>query len=272
MSEDAGSAPAARSEEFQIRIRDLTKAFGDHRVLKGINLDLERGKINIVIGGSGQGKSVLMKHLMGLLKPDTGHIYVDGRDIVPLSDVQMNDVRLKFGMSFQYSALFDSLTVEENVAFPLVEHSKMGKEEIRIEVKRRLEQLGLMNIEKKSPADLSGGMRKRVGLARALILKPEILLYDEPTTGLDPVATKNVDDMIRDISKDSGVTSVVISHDMASTFRIADRIAMLADGVIVECGTPDEFRASTNPMVREFVETSGAIKMHSPDPSREDRT
>lgn len=253
--------PAVRSERFQIRIRGIKKTFGTHRVLRGVDLDVERGKINIVIGGSGQGKSVLMKHLMGLLKPDSGHIYVDGQDIVGLSDVEMNKIRLKFGMSFQYSALFDSLTVEENVAFPLVEHTKMGREEIAIEVKRRLEQLGLRNIEKKNPADLSGGMRKRVGLARALILKPEILLYDEPTTGLDPIATKNVDDMIRDISKDTNVTSIVISHDMASTFRIADRIAMLNDGVILEDGTVDEFRGSLNPIVREFVETSGAVKM-----------
>lgn len=255
--------PTVRSDRYQIRIRGLVKAFGTHKVLRGVDLDIERGKINIVIGGSGQGKSVLMKHLMGLLKPDGGHIYVDGQDVVGLSDVEMNKVRLKFGMSFQYSALFDSLTVEENVGFPLLEHTRMGKAEIAVEVKRRLEQLGLRNIEKKHPAELSGGMRKRVGLARALILKPAILLYDEPTTGLDPIATKNVDDMISDISKETHVTSIVISHDMASTFRIADKIAMLNDGVIIEQGTPSEFLASTSPIVREFVETSGAVKMTS---------
>ena len=254
--------PAQKSERYAIRIRGIKKAFGPHQVLKGVDLDVERGKINIIIGGSGQGKSVLMKHLMGLLTPDSGHIYVDGQDVAAMNEVQLNEIRLKFGMSFQYSALFDSLTVEENVAFPLVEHTDKHKEEIRGLVRDRLHVLGLKNIEKKYPAELSGGMRKRVGLARALVLGPEILLYDEPTTGLDPLATKNVDDMIRDISKDTNVTSVVISHDMASTFRIADRISMLYGGVIIESGTPDEIRGSANAMLREFVEVSGAVKMH----------
>jgi phospholipid/cholesterol/gamma-HCH transport system ATP-binding protein len=254
-----------RSESYQIRIRGIKKAFGAHEVLKGVDLDIERGRINIIIGGSGQGKSVLMKHLMGLLKPDAGHIYVDGQDVVAMDDVEINKARLKFGMSFQYSALFDSLTVEENVAFPLVEHTEKHKEEIRTLVRDKLHSLGLRNIEKKYPAELSGGMRKRVGLARALVLNPEILLYDEPTTGLDPVATKNVDDMIRDISKETGVTSVVISHDMASTFRIADRIAMLYGGVIIEDGTPDEIMRCNNQFLRDFVEISGAVKMAPPD-------
>ncbi len=256
-----------RSEKFQIRIRGIKKSFGTHQVLKGVDLDIERGKINIIIGGSGQGKSVLMKHLMGLLKPDAGHIYVDGQDVAAMNEVQLNQVRLKFGMSFQYSALFDSLTVEENVAFPLEEHTDKHKEEIRGLVRDRLHSLGLKNIEKKYPAELSGGMRKRVGLARALVLGPEILLYDEPTTGLDPVATKNVDDMICDISKGTGVTSVVISHDMASTFRIADSISMLYGGVIVESGTPDQVRRSSNETLREFVEVSGAVKLLPPGSS-----
>jgi phospholipid/cholesterol/gamma-HCH transport system ATP-binding protein len=250
-----------RDEHYQIRIRDLNKTFGAHHVLKGVNLDIERGRINIIIGGSGQGKSVIMKHLMGLLKPDKGHIYVDGEDIVPMNDFELNRVRRKFGMLFQYAALFDSLTVEENVSFPLVEHTRKSKREIREIVTSRLHSLGLKNVEKKYPAEISGGMRKRVGLARALVLEPEILLYDEPTTGLDPIATKNVDDMIRDIAKQFGVTSVVISHDMASTFRIGHRISMLHEGRIVESGTPDEFLASRNPFLRDFVETSGAVKM-----------
>ncbi|MGZ3407262.1 MAG: ABC transporter ATP-binding protein [Polyangia bacterium] len=168
-------------------------------------------------------------------------------------------MRRKFGMAFQYAALFDSLTVEQNVAFPLVEHTKKSKAEIHEMVINRLQTLGLRNIEKKFPSELSGGMRKRVGLARALILEPQILLYDEPTTGLDPVATKNVDDMIRDISKETGVTSVVISHDMASTFRIADRISMLYDGKVAISATPDEFKRSELPFVREFVEMSGTV-------------
>lgn len=255
-----------RSEAYQIRIRGLEKAFGPHKVLRGVDLDIERGKINIVIGGSGQGKSVMMKHLMGLLKPDKGHIYVDGEDIVPIDDdAELNRVRRKFGMLFQYAALFDSLTVEENVSFPLVEHSKLSKAEIHDAVMKRLQSLGLRNIENKYPAELSGGMRKRVGLARALVLEPEILLYDEPTTGLDPVATKNVDDMIRDISKETGVTSVVISHDMASTFRIAHRISMLYDGKIAISGTPDEIKRSKLPFVREFVEMSGTVQFEDDD-------
>jgi phospholipid/cholesterol/gamma-HCH transport system ATP-binding protein len=198
---------------------------------------------------------------MGLLKPDAGHIWVDGVDVVPMDDFDLNSVRRKFGMLFQYAALFDSLTVEQNVAFPLVEHTKKSKAEIRELVRKRLESLGLRNIEHKFPSELSGGMRKRVGLARALILEPEILLYDEPTTGLDPIATKNVDDMIRDISHETNVTSVVISHDMASTFRIGHRISMLYEGTIVESGTPDEILRSRNQFLRDFVEMSGAVRM-----------
>jgi phospholipid/cholesterol/gamma-HCH transport system ATP-binding protein len=257
-----------KSEPYHIRIRGLEKAFGDHKVLRGVDLDVDRGRINIIIGGSGQGKSVLMKHLLGLLKPDKGHIFVDGEDIVPLDDYQLNRVRLKFGMSFQYSALFDSLNVEENVAFPLHVHTKKSKAEIKELVKNRLLSLGLKNIEHKFPSELSGGMRKRVGLARALVLEPQILLYDEPTTGLDPVATKNVDDMIRDISKQTGVTSIVISHDMASTFRIGDRISMLYEGKIIESGTADQIMRTTNPFLREFCEMSGAVRFH--DDQRED--
>ncbi len=254
--------PAAKSDAHAIRIRDVHKTFGEHHVLRGIDLDVERGKINIIIGGSGQGKSVLMKHLMGLLKPDRGHIWVDGEDVVPMNDYELNRVRRKFGMLFQYAALFDSLTVEENIAFPLVEHSKLSRAERSKVVRETMAALQLPEVLlRKSPSELSGGQRKRVGLARALVLKPEILLYDEPTTGLDPVATKNVDDMIRDISQKTGVTSVVISHDMASTFRIGDRISMLYEGVIVESGTPDEIRRSPHAYLREFVEMSGAVQM-----------
>ncbi len=266
-----------KSEQYQIRIRGIDKSFGTHKVLKSVDLDIERGHINVVIGGSGQGKSVLMKHLMGLLKPDAGHIWVDGEDVVPMTDVQLNKLRRKFGMAFQYAALFDSLTVEQNVAFPLVEHTKKSKAEIHELVINRLQTLGLRNVEKKFPAELSGGMRKRVGLARALIHEPQILLYDEPTTGLDPVATKNVDDMIRDISKETGVTSVVISHDMASTFRIADRISMLYDGRVAISAVPDEFKRSELPFVREFVEMSGTVTFEKhyelgDDPGDDDQT
>jgi phospholipid/cholesterol/gamma-HCH transport system ATP-binding protein len=255
--------PSARDQRWQIRVRGLHKTFGPQHVLRGIDLDLERGKINIVIGGSGQGKSVLMKHLMGLLHPDQGHIYVDGQDIVPLEDLELQKLRRKFGMVFQYAALFDSMTVTENIAFPLLERYRLPRAEVLERVRellRRLDLAHVTGIEEKFPPQLSGGQRKRVGLARALIDRPEILLYDEPTTGLDPIATKNVDDMIRRTADDFGVTSVVISHDMASTFRIGDRISMLLDGVIVASGPPQELLRAPHPALREFVETSGALE------------
>jgi phospholipid/cholesterol/gamma-HCH transport system ATP-binding protein len=236
----AGASPDA----VQIRIRGLHKTFGPQHVLRGLDLDIDRGKINIVIGGSGQGKSVLMKHLMGLLKPDAGEILVDGQDIVPLKEVALGKLRRKFGMVFQYAALFDSQNVVEIMT------------RVR-ELLKRLDLADVGGIEQKFPAELSGGQRKRVGLARALIDRPEILLYDEPTTGLDPVATKNVDDMILQASRDFGVTSVVISHDMASTFRIADKISMLYDGKILVTGTPAELLRSAYAPLREFIDMAG---------------
>ncbi len=251
-----------RDERWQIRARGLQKTFGPQHVLRGVDLDIERGRTNIVIGGSGQGKSVLMKLLMGLLKPEAGQIWVDGQDVVPLGNLEMGRLRRKFGMLFQYAALFDSMNVVENIAFPLIERYHLSRGEIMDRVRDLLRRLDLANvtgIEQKFPPQLSGGQRKRVGLARALIDRPEILLYDEPTTGLDPVAAKNVDEMISRTADDFGVTSVVISHDMASTFRIADRISMLAGGVIIVSGTPAEVLASQLPPLREFVETSGLV-------------
>jgi len=253
---------AVRDERWQIRVRGLHKSFGVQHVLRGIDLDIERGRTNIIIGGSGQGKSVLMKHLMGLLRPDAGQIWVDGEDVVPFNDREMGRLRRKFGMVFQYAALFDSMNVVENIAFPLIERYKLSRDEIMERVRdllRKLDLADVAGIEQKVPPELSGGQRKRVGLARALIDRPEILLYDEPTTGLDPVATKNVDEMIRRTSDEFGVTSVVISHDMASTFRIGDRISMLYNGTIVVNGTPPEVLASRHPALREFVETSGLV-------------
>jgi phospholipid/cholesterol/gamma-HCH transport system ATP-binding protein len=249
-----------RNERWQIRVRGLHKTFGPQHVLRGLDLDIERGKINIIIGGSGQGKSVLMKHLMGLLKPDQGQIYVDGVDVVALGDVEMGKLRRKFGMVFQYAALFDSQNVVENIAFPLIERYHLSRNEIMERVRDLLKRLDLgdvAGIEQKFPAELSGGQRKRVGLARALIDRPEVLLYDEPTTGLDPVATKNVDEMILQTSRDFGVTSVVISHDMASTFRIGDRVSMLFDGKILVTGPAREVMGSVQPQLREFVEMAG---------------
>lgn len=279
-AQDGDDQPAQeRSERYHIRVRGIQKTFGVHHVLRGIDLDIVRGQINVIIGGSGQGKSVIMKHLMGLLKPDEGHIYVDGEDIVPLNDFGLNRVRKKFGMLFQYAALFDSLTVEENIVFPLVEHGdpetpatysdgrprqprRMSRDELHKIAVHKLDELKLPQVLlRKFPSELSGGQRKRVGLARALVMRPSILLYDEPTTGLDPVSTKNVDDMIRDISREHGVTSVIISHDMASTFRIGDRISALYQGKIIESGGPDEVKRSRHRWLREFIGTSGAVTL-----------
>jgi phospholipid/cholesterol/gamma-HCH transport system ATP-binding protein len=263
--------PSKKDERWQIRVRGINKTFGPQHVLRGVDLDIERGRTNIIIGGSGQGKSVLMKHLMGLLKPDSGHIWVDGEDVVPLGDYEMGRIRRKFGMVFQYAALFDSMTVVENIAFPLIERYRLSRDEMMQRVRDLLKRLDLADVaglEQKFPAELSGGQRKRVGLARALIDRPEILLYDEPTTGLDPIATKNVDAMIRRTADEFKVTSVVISHDMASTFRIGDRISMLYAGKILVTGTPDEVLRSSYPELREFVETSGAVAMPPAGPPR----
>jgi phospholipid/cholesterol/gamma-HCH transport system ATP-binding protein len=242
---------------WHIRVRQLRKSFGDNHVLQGIDLDIERGKVNVIIGASGAGKSVLIKHFMVLLRPDSGQVWVDGTDIFSLPAAELAQFRRKFGLVFQFAALFDSLSVEENCAFPLKEHTKKSKGEIRDIVRHRLSALGLDGTQKKYPGELSGGMRKRVGLARALVLEPEILIFDEPTTGLDPLATKNVDDMILTTAEQFNVTSVVISHDMASVFRIADRIACLHDHRILAAGPVDEIRNSPLEYVRTFINTSG---------------
>jgi phospholipid/cholesterol/gamma-HCH transport system ATP-binding protein len=251
--------PSKRSERWQIRVRALRKRFRPEQpeALRGIDVDFERGKVNVILGGSGQGKSVLLKHIIALVKPSSGHVWVDGVDIHALGDAELATFRRKFGMVFQNAALFDSLTVEENCAFPLVEHTKMKKDEIRDRVFARLRDLGLEGAERKFPPELSGGMRKRVGLVRSLVVEPEIVLYDEPTTGLDPLATENVDRMIIEVAEKFHVTSVVISHDMASVFRIADRIAMIHAGQIVCSGTVDEIKDTDNQYVRRFIATSG---------------
>jgi phospholipid/cholesterol/gamma-HCH transport system ATP-binding protein len=241
---------------WHLRVRGLTKSFGAHRVLDGIHLDVERGKVNVIIGASGAGKSVLVKHFMCLLRPDKGSVWVDGTDVFSLDSRELASFRRKFGLVFQFAALFDSLTVEENCAFPLREHTRKGKAEIREIVRDRLAALGLDGTQKKYPGELSGGMRKRVGLARALVLSPEILIFDEPTTGLDPLATRNVDDMILAAAARYKVTSVVISHDMASVFRIADRIAMLHDKRIHAAGSVEEIRANPDEYLRSFINAS----------------
>jgi len=240
-----------------IQVINLHKMFGDHKVLTGINLTIPEGKTCVILGGSGSGKTVLMKHMIGLLKPDEGQVIVDGEDIVPLGDAEMERVRRKFGMVFQAAALFDSMNVFENVAFPLREHRKsMTEEQLRAAVRAKLDIMGLPpSVEAKFPADLSGGMRKRVGLARAVVLEPKIVLYDEPTTGLDPITTAYVDEMILEAQAKLKVTSVVISHDIASAFNVGDYIAFLSKGLIIEFGPPEQLRNSEHPVVKNFLQT-----------------
>jgi len=241
-----------------IRIIDIHKSFGRQKVLDGVDLDIEAGKTTVIIGRSGGGKSVLLKHIIGLLKPDRGQILVEGVDITKLNDRDLNEIRKKFGMLFQEAALFDSMTVGDNVAFPLREHARMSEAEIREIVADRLRAVGLSGVEAKMPSELSGGMRKRVGLARAIAMRPRIVLFDEPTTGLDPVMTEAINQLIIDTQRNYDLTCVVISHDIQSIFRIGHRIAMLYEGKIVASGTPDEIRASQNPVVRQFL--SGSIE------------
>ena len=249
------SPPELPDPRWQVRVRALTKRFGTNLVLEDLDLDIERHKVNVILGASGAGKSVLIKHFMCLLRPDKGHIWVDGIDVLSLDSQQLSHFRRKFGLVFQFAALFDSLTVEENCAFPLREHTRKSKSEIRGIVKEKLAALGLDGTQRKYPGELSGGMRKRVGLARAIVLEPKIVLYDEPTTGLDPITTDYVDEMILEAKRELGVTSVVISHDIASAFKVADHIAFLADGVICEQGPPDKLRKSQHPKVKVFLQT-----------------
>jgi phospholipid/cholesterol/gamma-HCH transport system ATP-binding protein len=253
-----GSSPANEKDpRWHIRVRALTKRFGSNLVLDRVDLDLERFKVNVILGASGAGKSVLIKHFMCLLRPDSGHIYVDGTDVLSLDTEALAVFRRKFGLVFQFAALFDSLSVEENCMFPLKERGGKSRSEMADIVLDRLTKLGLQHTLKKYPGELSGGMRKRVGLARALVLEPEILMYDEPTTGLDPLATRNVDEMILATCEQFKVTSVVISHDMASVFRIADRIAMLHNKRILAAGPAGVIAGSTDPYIHEFLNASG---------------
>ncbi len=241
--------------DAMIEIRGLYKSFGDNPVLRGIDLVAQRGQITVIIGASGSGKSVLMKHMIGLLQPDRGQVLVEGEEITGLSAQELLRVRAKFGMVFQSSALFDSMTVGDNVSFPLREHKHMREREIRELVATKLKLVDFVGIEHLYPAELSGGMRKRVGLARAIVRDPEILLYDEPTTGLDPITSDSVDEMIMNTRARLGITSVVISHDIASTFRIGDHVAMISDGVIVDQGPPKQLRESQHPYVQKFLST-----------------
>jgi len=233
---------------------DVYKSFGRHHILRGIDLRVPRGKLTVLIGRSGTGKSVTIKHVMGLLRPDAGRIWVGDDELTTMEDRKLRSVRLRFGMVFQHSALFDSMDVMENVAFPLREHTDLSDREIRDKVRDLLAQVGLHDTEEKYPSELSGGMRKRVGLARALVRDPEFLLYDEPTTGLDPILAAAMDKLMADTQKaHPQLTSLVISHDMRAVLSIADKIAMLYEGRIAHEGTPDFFRDHKDPLVQQFL-------------------
>ncbi|OLC18369.1 MAG: ABC transporter ATP-binding protein [Deltaproteobacteria bacterium 13_1_40CM_68_24] len=239
-----------------IDVQDLYKSFAGFPVLMGINLKMMEGTTTVVLGASGSGKTVLMKHIMGLFKPDHGQVIVDGENVSTMNRQQLAVFRERMGMVFQSSALFDSMTVGDNVAFPLREHNPgLSEREVREKVKEKLAVVDLHDVEQKFPAELSGGMRKRVGLARAIVREPKIVLYDEPTTGLDPLTTESVDEMIIHARERLSVTSVVISHDIGSAFHIADRIAVINEGRIVEEGTPQEVRRTKEPFTQHFLAT-----------------
>lgn len=236
-----------------IQVDDLYKAFGSNQVLNGAELGIEKGESMVIIGGSGSGKSVLIKHIIGLLRPDRGRVLVDGLVVDELKGKELDALRGRMGMLFQYAALFDSMSVQDNVAFALRHHTRMGEEEIRTRVSEVLEMVGLEGADEKMPAELSGGMKKRAGLARAIVLGPEIILYDEPTTGLDPILADQINSLIVDLRERMSVTSVAITHDMVSAYKIADRIAMLYRGKIEEVGTPQQIQDSDNPVVQQFI-------------------
>lgn len=239
-----------------VRLVDVHKAFrgGRDHVLKGVTLEFPLGKLTYILGSSGAGKSVTIKHILGLLKPDAGQVWVGGKDMTTLKGRELMEHRMLFGMLFQNSALFDDMTVFENVAFPLREHSKLTEEEIAARVGKALTMLGMPKAHDKFPNEISGGMKKRVALARAIIREPAILLYDEPTTGLDPVTRTTVDDLIATLKRELHLTSIVISHDIPSALLLADQIAFLHQGEIVFWGKPAEFRVATHPAIRAFLD------------------
>jgi phospholipid/cholesterol/gamma-HCH transport system ATP-binding protein len=240
-----------------IQIRGLRKRLSNRWVLDGVDLDIATGESVVVMGRSGTGKSVLLKHIIGLMQPDAGTIEIDGAQIVGMTARELNGVRQRMGMLFQSAALFDSLTVGENLALPLREHRRhMSEAEIGARVRERLEWVGMSGAEALKPASLSGGMRKRVGLARAIVMDPALILYDEPTTGLDPIMADVIDQMIRGIQRRMRTTSVVVTHDLVSAFKVGDRMAMLHEGKVVFTGTAEEMRQTSHPFVRQFLEGS----------------
>ena len=237
-----------------IQIRDLYKSFARKKVLEGLNLDIEPGQITTIIGASGSGKSVLFKHIIGLLKPDSGSILIDGEDITTLRESDMYRIADKFGMVFQSGALFDSLTVGENVAFGIKKNKDMATTAISESISLSLNQVGLPDIAHLMPSELSGGMKKRVAIARAIAKKPQIILFDEPTTGLDPIMADIINNLIIKVSDNKEITSIIITHDMVSAYKISDKIAVLYNGRIIESGVPDEIRNTGNAIVRQFIE------------------
>ncbi|MEK6646925.1 MAG: ABC transporter ATP-binding protein [Candidatus Firestonebacteria bacterium] len=241
-----------------INITNLTKYFGKNRIFKNLNLKINDRETLAIIGGSGCGKSVLLKHIIGIMKPDAGKIYIDDEDISNVDEARLAEIRKHFGMVFQGAALFDSLTIGENVSFALARNTNISKKEIDRIVHEKLALVGLGNIENMKPAELSGGMRKRVGIARAIAMEPNILLYDEPTTGLDPITADVINNLIVDLHRKIGITSVVVTHDMVSAYKISDRIAMMYGGEIVINGTPDEIKNTKNPVVKQFI-TGSAV-------------
>ncbi|NQV04302.1 MAG: ABC transporter ATP-binding protein [Candidatus Omnitrophica bacterium] len=241
-----------------IEIINLSKSFGDNRVLDNLNLNIESGEVTVIIGRSGCGKSVLLKHIIGLLKPDFGQVMIDNSDVTRMEANELDDLRLKFGMLFQGAALFDSMTVYENIGFALLEHTDMKEDLVKEKVARALRLVDLEGIEDLLPSELSGGMKKRVGLARAICNDPKIILYDEPTTGLDPIMADAINDLIIDLNNKLKMTSIVVTHDMTSAYKIATKIAMLYHGKIVEVGTSEEIKNTEDPLVRQFI--TGAAK------------
>jgi phospholipid/cholesterol/gamma-HCH transport system ATP-binding protein len=249
-------APNAGETDIVV-LKEVRKLFGEQEVLKGIDIVCRRTETTCVVGGSGAGKTTLLRLIVALDRPTSGHIYIDGEDTVPMGERELNRVRQKFGMVYQYAALLDSITVLDNVAFPLVEHTRYNRTEIRQRVVDKLQALGLdETVLAKYPAELSGGMRKRVGLARALMLDPPIVVYDEPTSGLDPLTSRTVDELIDETRHRFGVTSIVITHDIASCFRIADQAILLGGGQIVARGTPADLAHGDSELARDFVRKS----------------
>ncbi len=252
------AAPEGYDRAPVVELREVHKSFGRLNVLRGVSIDFRAGRTTVVIGESGAGKSVILKHITALLRPDKGAVFFHGRRIDRLPERELVEVRKRFGFLFQMGALFDSLTAGENVAFPLREHAKYSEGEISRIVEKNLHRVGLDGVRHKRPAELSGGQRKRVALARAMALDPEVILYDEPTTGLDPVRADVINELILKLARESRITSVVVTHDMTSAFKIADRIAMLYEGRIIADAAPDEIRASTDDRVRRFIEGKAA--------------